>query len=521
MSVADNPQREYGDQTLQQFGYRQEFRRELKRFASFAIGFSFISITTGIFTTYGSVLISSGPLGIWTWPIVIVGQLFVSLVFAALASRLPLAGYSYQWVSRLANPKIGWLVGWISFIFLVVDVVAVDYAVAQTVLPKLFGYAETPQNAWVATSIVVVIQMLLIIFSTFWSTRINNAAVGTEVVGIVGLTLLLIIVGAVRGILHPDNLFSTGTVSSQGYFTLGTLTSAGPLLLAFLLGAFTIVGFEAAANLAEETQDAHRVVPTAMWFSVVLSGIVGFIFLVALNLASGAIQASSSVSDKALAGSATPVADIVTNALGSVLGDIFLVLVTFSIFACGMVIFITATRLIWAMSRDQRFPGYTVFSRINQRTNTPLAATLLGGILIEIVLAAFASVGILANPNNAASQASTLLSLFSAATLLPAIIYLSTVILYIWARRKLPQMQGFSLGIFEWPIIVLSVVWLLFELSIFRDATTFATPWLYSLIMFAIGLIYFVWMLITRPEVLRSVPEVEVTVREPGTTEAS
>lgn len=192
MSLAENPQSSYAEEVVQKYGYRQEFRRELKRFASFAVGFSFISITTGIFTTYGFVLANSGPLGIWTWPLVIIGQLFVSLVFAALASRIPLAGYSYQWVSRLANPKIGWLIGWISFIFLIVDVVAVDYAVASTVLPSLFGYTETPQNAWLATAIVVFVQMVLIIFSTLWSTRINNTAVGTEVVGIVGLTLLLI-----------------------------------------------------------------------------------------------------------------------------------------------------------------------------------------------------------------------------------------------------------------------------------------------------------------------------------------
>ena len=113
MSLADNTQSFSEDQTLQKFGYQQEYKRELKRFASFAVGFSFISITTGIFTTYGSVLNWGGPLGIWTWPIVIVGQLFVSLVFAALASRIPLAGYSYQWTSRLANPKIGWIIGWI------------------------------------------------------------------------------------------------------------------------------------------------------------------------------------------------------------------------------------------------------------------------------------------------------------------------------------------------------------------------------------------------------------------------
>src|SRR5436309_6023678 len=84
------------------------------------------------------------------------------------------AGYTYQWASRLANPKVGWLIGWISFFFLIVDVVAVDYAVASAVLPKLLGYTESAQNAWLATAIVIAVQMLLIIFSTLWSTRVNN-----------------------------------------------------------------------------------------------------------------------------------------------------------------------------------------------------------------------------------------------------------------------------------------------------------------------------------------------------------
>ena len=45
MSLADNAQSFSEDQTLQKFGYQQEFKRELKRFASFAVGFSFISAT--------------------------------------------------------------------------------------------------------------------------------------------------------------------------------------------------------------------------------------------------------------------------------------------------------------------------------------------------------------------------------------------------------------------------------------------------------------------------------------------
>src|SRR6266853_1420672 len=153
MSLAENTQSNYAEQAVQNYGYRQEYRRELKRFASFAIGFSFISISTGIFTTYGSVLNSSGPLGIWTWPLVIIGQTAVALVFGALAARMPLAGYSYQWISRLANPHIGWLVGWFSFAFLVVDVVAVDYALASTVIPALFSYAGTIANTWLVTAL--------------------------------------------------------------------------------------------------------------------------------------------------------------------------------------------------------------------------------------------------------------------------------------------------------------------------------------------------------------------------------
>jgi hypothetical protein len=43
--------------------------------------------------------------------------------------------------------------------------------------------------------------------------------------------------------------------------------------------------------------------------------------------------------------------------------------------------------------------------------------------------------------------------------------------------------------------IFLVLVWLVFELSIFRDSS-FKTPWLYTLVMFAIGLLYF---LSTRP----------------------
>jgi len=90
-------------------GYEPELQRTLGSFQIFAISFAFISVAVGIFATYDSVLATAGPVGIWLWVFAAVGQTLVALVVAQFAARIALSGSSYQWASRLANPKIGWL----------------------------------------------------------------------------------------------------------------------------------------------------------------------------------------------------------------------------------------------------------------------------------------------------------------------------------------------------------------------------------------------------------------------------
>ena len=108
--------------------------------------------------------------------------------------------------------------------------------------------------------------------------------------------------------------------------------------------------------------------------------------------------------------------------------------------------------------------------RIEERSTHHLIATIVVGVVLEIVLAAFAI------------RRDVLFKLFSAATLMPAIIYLVTVVLYVVERRKLPAGKGVNLGAWEWPVIIVSLVWLAFELSILRDAS-FKGPWIYLGVM--------------------------------------
>jgi amino acid transporter len=340
---------------LAQFGYTQSMERRTGRFASFAVAFAFVSIATGIFTTYGSVLNSSGPVGIWTWPIAVVGQLAVAFVLGSLASRIPVTGYAYQWMSRLANPVLGWIIGWISFTFLAIVVVAVDYTIASTVLPVLLSYDGTTTVTWLVTALVLLAQALLVGMSTKWSERVNSGAVSAELIGMLALTVLLLVVGFIRGDMNVANLWSKGAVAAEGFWSFGGWTSAGPWMLGFLLGAFTIVGFESAANLAEETTDPERVVPRSMVQAVLASGVLGFVFLIAVTLAAG--------DPVALAASGTPIADVIKHTLGSVMSTLLLVMVVVAIFACGLVIMMTGVRLTWAMSRDERFPGWRQWIR--------------------------------------------------------------------------------------------------------------------------------------------------------------
>ena len=180
------------------------------------MAFAFVSIATGIFTTYGAVLNSSGPVGIWTWPIAVIGQLAVAFILGALAARIPVTGYHYQWMSRLANPVLGWILGWISFTFLAIVVVAVDYTIASTIMPVLLNYEGTATIAWIVTALVLLIQGALVAFSTPWAERVNNTFVSLELIGMVTLTVLLLIVAAVRGDMDFSNLLARAPCPPKG-----------------------------------------------------------------------------------------------------------------------------------------------------------------------------------------------------------------------------------------------------------------------------------------------------------------
>ena len=247
-------------------------------------------------------------------------------MIAQFAARIPLTGSSYQWASRLANPKIGWGFGWLTFCYLAIGVVAVDNALASQAFMPLVGMEPNESTARLITLVVLLIQAVLAIASTRIVGMINASAVGLELVIVVVLVIALVVAVAITGDGSVGNLTSRGiTENAPDYFAVG-----GGLMLAMIMGLATLVGFDAAANLAEEAKDPYRSVPRAIVGSVVAAGVLGLLFLIALTVAIDDIPRISA--------SDSPVATILRDQLGPVMERTLLVAITFAFFAAGMVI---------------------------------------------------------------------------------------------------------------------------------------------------------------------------------------
>lgn len=458
-----------------------ELKRTLGSFQVFAISFAFISVAVGVFGTYGEVLQTAGPVGIWLWIVAAVGQTLVAFVVAQFAARIALSGSSYQWASRLANPKVGWWFGWLTFWFLAIAVVAIDNALASQALMPLAGMEDNENTARVITVVILVVQAVLVIASTRLLGLITSAAVALEIgivaVLVVGLAAVMVFSGG--GDL--GNLVSRGvTATDPNYFAIG-----GGLMSGMIMGLTTLVGFDSAANLAEEAKDPYRSVPRAIVTSVIAAAVVGLLFVIALTVAIKDIPA--------VAASGSPVAEIIRSQLGPAMERVLLAAIAIAMFGAGMVVMAACSRQVFAMARDERFPAHRWMQKVNARTHTPVYATILI-LVVGIVL-------MVALPGDA------LLQLILASTILPALIYGAIVVLYLAVRRRLGRRPGaFNLGRWETPVAVAALIWVAFALFVLVTPDDARVPGLVVIGLIVVGAAYFATMMTVNRAVLETEP---------------
>jgi urea carboxylase system permease len=365
---------------LARFGYRQELDRSLGGFSSFAAGFSYISILTGVFQMFYLGYAAGGPACFWTWPTVFLGQFVVAVCFAELAAHYPLSGGVYQWSKRIGSPALGWMTGWVYLACAVISLAAVALAL-QASLPQIapvfqvFGdgsdEADRARNAVLLGCTLIAFSTVINAFGVRLLARINNVGVFTELSGAV-ILIVLLFARARRG---PAVLFDAqgrSAGSPSGYL--------GPFLAASVMASYVMYGFDTAGTLAEETDEPRRRAPRAILRALAAAGVIGGLLIVA-----GLVSAPD-LADAELGKITGGLPFIVKDVLGNRLGKLFLVTVVFAVTVCALAVHASAVRLIFAMARDNNLPFARSLARVQHETRTPIVPAVLTGILAAIIL---------------------------------------------------------------------------------------------------------------------------------------
>src|SRR5436190_106594 len=174
---------------LAKFGYKQELRRSLGVFSSFAVAFSYISPSTGIFALFFIGLTTVGGVFIWSWPIVAIGQLIVALGFAELSSHYPVAGSVFQWTKYLAGKSYSWFTGWIYLFAGVLTVASVCATLPVALIPAFnnmgWNISSTANNQRLIALITLGAITVMNIFGVRLVAIVNNTGVLFEILGMV------------------------------------------------------------------------------------------------------------------------------------------------------------------------------------------------------------------------------------------------------------------------------------------------------------------------------------------------
>ncbi len=356
---------------LAALGYASSLRRTMSLWENFALGFTYLSPVVGVYSVFAVSVAAAGPPMIWSYVLAGCGQMTVCLIFSEIVAQFPITGGLYPWCRRLAGRGWAWMAGWVYAAALFTTIAAVAVG-AGPFLADFLGFEASPgMTAWVALGLVAVATGLNLM-GTKLLARVAMFGFVCELLGAVAVGIYLLVFHRVNspGVL----LDSFGIRSAGGAYLPGFLAGA-------TAGLFCCYGFEACADLAEETPDPGRRIPRAMRMTIYI-GISASIFVcAALLLALPDIRA-------VVAGTLTnPVTVVLHDSFGAAGARAVIGVVMVSFLSCILSLQAAVSRLLFAYGRDGMIAGSFALTRISAASQVPWVALLVAGAVPGVIIA--------------------------------------------------------------------------------------------------------------------------------------
>ncbi|MHA7240356.1 APC family permease [Arthrobacter sp. TMS1-12-1] len=357
--------------------------------------------------------------------------------YAELVTKYPKAGGAAVFAERaFKRPFISFLVGFCMLAAGVTSAAGLAQAFAGGYLTTFIDVPTTP-----AALVFLVLLGLLNMRGIKESVRSN---VVMTVIEVSGLVLVIVVVG----IFVADG---NGDLSRVNEFPPG-VGAASAVLAASLIAYYSFVGFEVSANVAEEVHDISRVYPRALFGALLTAGVVYLL----IGLASSAALAPDQ-----LAGSSSPLLDVVAATGAGVPGWLFSFVALIAVANGALLTMIMSSRITFGMAEQGLFPS--VFDRVLPHRRTPWVA-IVATTLVAMALT-------LTGGLESLSQTVVLLLLF---------VFLSTNIAVLVLRKDAVEHKHFRIPVVFPYLAIASCILLLTQQT--------AEIWVRTGILLAIGL---------------------------------
>ncbi|MBD1892225.1 amino acid permease [Coleofasciculus sp. FACHB-SPT9] len=358
----------------------------------------------GIYAVVGKIAGLSGSLVWVSFLVSMTVAALTALSYAELGNRVPQSGGVASFIHRaFRRDWLSILVGWLMFCTCLVSMATLSKAFA--------GYLNAFAPA-IPDWLIILALFAGLAFVNFRgmqeSSALNIFCTSLEVSGL----LIVIFVATLFLIGNPAGAANPVPIPVPNASPIGWIAVVEGAALAF----YAFIGFEDIVNVSEEVKDPQRNVPRAILLSL---GIAGIIYVLVSWLA---VQVISSAE---LAASKAPLLEVVQRSQPNFPAVIFSLIALFAVLNTALLNFVTASRLLFGMSREGLLPSW--LGKLHPRRATPYR-TLLVILPLVIFLALSGTLKFLAG-----TTATLILAMFS-------LVNLSLLVI----KRQEPRISGFQ-----------------------------------------------------------------------------
>ncbi len=443
-------------QILHSMGYAQELERRMSSFSNFAISFSIICILSGGINSLAQATSGAGGAAIGIgWPLGCLISGVFALSMAQISSAYPTAGGLYHWGSILGNRFTGWLTAWLNLLGLITVLGAINvgtWGFFSGSIAPWFGIAvDTTQSAGFANQIIFVaiitgLQALINHFGIKLTAKLTDMSGYLIFAAAIALTVVCLI-GVkswdISRIWTFTNYSGTPEGDSAVWPKMDNIWYV--FALGLLLPIYTITGYDASAHTSEETVKASSSVPRGMVSSVWWSSLFGYIMLLAFLLAIPDMNEASKQGWNVFFWT-------INSITNPVVANILYVAIFISQLLCGLATVTSASRMIYAFSRDGGLPFSRSLASVSPTFRTPSIAIWTAAVLSVLFVWGASLVTIAGSSAYTIVVSCTVIFLFLSFTV-PIVLGIKAI-----GTAKWPKMGPWNMGIGTYKLVSVLVV---------------------------------------------------------------